>query len=205
MSLNILPSIGAAGIYTLAAPLETLLTANTPYTCRAIRKLEDIVASGSDVFSEFYQPLGLTELQLQTDIANNATIVSLQSGKGDWAYVPDSLIVSYPDTNGIRYRAMVIGVALGTIPDTLNLDALQDAMVELAYHHIGVRASTKLVAVSKDQMVAPETHKTLEAVRQNQVTVKQSSEMEIASLKLEVVELLKRNKDLEEYIKKKLS
>jgi hypothetical protein len=73
---DLLPMLGAAGIYTLNAPFDKDLLANTQYTCVAIRKLVEIVAGGGDPFNDYYVPKNLDKSIYSQDLANDVSIVS---------------------------------------------------------------------------------------------------------------------------------
>lgn len=182
MSLFILPSIGAAGVYTLAAPFNTALTPKVSYTCLSIRTLHDIIAEGNDPFALYYNLNGLSETVYQSDLASNVSIVGLQSGSGDWVYVPSSYISAYPDGNGVPYTAMMIGVSLGAIPDSIDLGPLQTEIQNIVLSVLGVNAATNAVAVSKTQLVDNATDASVEAIRRSRITLNLSTAAQIATL-----------------------
>jgi hypothetical protein len=202
--MNIVPSIGASGLYTLLTPFDTALTPNTEYTCQSIRLLSDIVAGGEDPYSLYYQGKSISEASYETDLAAGVSIITLQSVVGDLVSVPSSYLAAYPSSTGINYRAMMIAVSLGAVPDTLDVSAVQTEIEQLVYGYLGVKVATKLVAVSKPQMLDQDTHATLEAIRKNQASVNLSSYAQVAQLQATVTTLQNRITDLEAFIKTKI-
>lgn len=202
--MNIVPSIGASGLYTLLAPFDTAITPNTEYTCQSIRLLSDIVANGDDPYSLYYEGKSISEASYEADLAAGVSIITLQSVVGDLVKVPSSYLSSYPSSTGVNYRAMMIAVSLGAIPDSLDVSGVQTEVEQLVYGYLGVKVATKLVAVTKPQMIDQDTHATLEAIRTNQATVNLSSYAQVAQLQAEKLILQQRIADLENYIKSKL-
>jgi hypothetical protein len=200
--MNIVPFIGSRGVFTLTAPFNTILTANTPYTCQAIRTLSDIVAEGGDPYTTYYQANNIPKSKYQSDLADGVAIISLQSDGGVWAYVPSSYIASYPMTNGVKYRAMVIAVSLGTVPDDLDLSGLESDLADYASNMIGVKAAAKTMAVTDAQLVDHDTYKSLEAIRTSRITNNTSLSLQNAELKNENATLQNRIKQLSDFIKK---
>lgn len=200
MTASITPNIGAQGVYTLAAPFNALVIPNITYTCRAIRKLEDIIGNGEDPYDVYYKPHNLTKNDFLRNLNNNDCIVSLQSSAANWIYVPSSYILSYPSGAGVKYQAMMIGISLGTIPSSLDLSNLETEIKDLVYHSIGVEATTKQVVVSADLLIDNDTSDTLETVRKNRTVVKESSALTIARLNQENITLQTKLAELERFI-----
>lgn len=203
--MNLIPAIGAKGIYSLDNPFNALLTINVPYTCRAIRKLEDISGAGEDPFELYYNPYKLDVIRFDKDVSEGVCIISLQSDTGDWVYVPSSCIQSYPSISGVIYRAMMIGVSLGTQPDTLDLATLEDEIVHLVKRLTGINAVTKQVQVSKEQLISHDIYDTMEVVRKSRITSSDSTLLQNIELKQQVSLLQEQLTALQNYIRTKLN
>jgi hypothetical protein len=200
MTASITPNIGAQGVYTLAAPFAALVIPNITYTCRAIRKLEDIIGSGEDPYETYYKPFNLSKEDFLRNLNNNDCIVSLQSSAANWIYVPSSYILAYPSGAGVKYQAMMIGVSLGTIPSSINLSNLETEIKDLVYHSLGVEATTKQVVVSADLLIDNDTSETLETIRNNRKVIKESSALTIARQASEITTLQTKLSELERFI-----
>lgn len=163
--MALIPPIGTAGIYDLKAPFGAKLQPRVSYKCEAVRKISDFVEAGIDPYEEFYLPIGLSEASYQSDLLNNACIVSLQSSSGHWVRVPTTYINSYPNVNGVPYRGMVLGVELGPIPEYMDLTAVKAAIAGVVRDVLGVRPSVKEVTITSTQNFSQQDHDTLEATR----------------------------------------
>lgn len=118
------PLVDSAGTFKLKAPFDKLVTPNSVYTCRSIRSINDYLALGDNVFEKFYEPFNIDLEIYQDDLKNNVKIASLQAGIGEWIYVPCSFISEAPSINGVKYVSLLLGVALGAIPDSMNLESI---------------------------------------------------------------------------------
>src|SRR5574343_232964 len=117
------PLVDSAGTFQLKAPFDNLMTTDAIYVCRSIRSINDYLALGENVFEKFYEPLDIDLEIYQDDLKNNVKIASLQSGIGEWIYVPCSFIEAAPSLNGVKYVSLVLGISLGAIPDSMNLES----------------------------------------------------------------------------------
>ncbi len=160
------PQIGAVGVYTLAAPYDSQLTPQVAYTCRSLRELSDIAAAGETIWERYYQPLGVSEAVYQQDLADNVCIVGLHAGTGEWVYVPSSFIVKAPDINGVLYSPVVLGVSLGAIPDSYQLDGLISRLSNVVESTLGVKPTIKGMLISQPALIPYEESERLESIRQ---------------------------------------
>ncbi len=168
------PQIGAVGVYTLAAPYDSQLTPQVAYTCRSLRELSDIAAAGETIWERYYEPLGVSQEAYQQDLADNVCIVGLHAGTGEWVYVPSSFIVKAPDINGVLYSPVVLGVSLGAIPDTYQLDGLISRIESMVEATIGIKPTIKGMLISQPALISYEESERLEAVRQAAITDNES-------------------------------
>lgn len=196
------PKIGDSGIYKLKEPFHVLLTPQVIYTCRSIRTINDILATGSLVFEKYYQPFGINEAQYLQDAAKNICIIGLQAGTGEWVYVPQSFILQPPTTHGVKYSSIVLGVGLGAIPDELNLEALVSSVKEIVQSAIGVEPKIKAVLVSQPAFIDHEKHFRLEQARKAKITESETLYTKSQRLQSQVETLTKRISELEKYIVK---
>lgn len=162
---NLIPPLGAKGIYELSNPFNVKLIPNTVYECVAIRKIVDLVELNVDPFDTFYNPENIPITKYNQDVVAGVTIVSLLSSSGDVVYVPSTYITKYPNSNGIRYTGLLLAINLGPIPDFLNLNPVRQKIAEVVRDYIGVTSSTQLVAVSESKLIDNQTSTAIEASR----------------------------------------
>lgn len=198
---QLLPDIGSSGLYELALPFSTRLIPNTQYVCRAIRKLNEIIAKGIDPYQEYYAPNGLSTPDYETDLNNGVCIVALQAGSGTWVYVPSSYILKFPNTNGVRYTVTALAVSLGAIPDGYNLTPLQGLIDSTVYAALGIHPTFKAIAVSNPAMVPAEDHVRLENARTANVSITEPLAARVARLTAENATLALKLQQAEEWIR----
>lgn len=199
--MSYIPQLGAVGVYALQAPFDTLLTPQVAYTCRSLRMLSDIAASGELVWERFYAPLNVSEQLYLLDLNANVCIVGLQAGTGEWIYVPSSFILKAPDVNGVLYSPVVLGVNLGPIKDSYQLDGLIGKLEGVVEAVIGIKPVIKGVLISQPAVVSYENSAKIEAARAKMVTDTQSDYSKVQSLTAELTAVRVKLKALEDYIK----
>lgn len=165
MTINVIPTIGSSGIFVLKTPLDNLITSSEKYTCLALRKITEYIANNEDVKDIAYIQNGLTESDYNIDYMNNVIIVSLQSETGHWLYIPSTYIESYPLTNGIAYRAVMIGVSLPSIPANKDLSSIEASISNLIVDNLGITPIVKTVETSRVVLISKELHEETELER----------------------------------------
>lgn len=161
----VLPTVGSSGYFALRAPLDTLIVQNERYTCQAIRRISDYVAANEKPFELIYDKYKLTEEEWKNDQASNMYIVSLQSDKGHWLYVPASYILTFPIPNGIPYRAISLVVALPSIPADTDLSFIEQDIRNIIKDSIGVNCNIKPIETSRVVLFTKENHDIIKAER----------------------------------------
>lgn len=201
MALSFLPPIGTTGIFTLSAPFNTKLQANTTYRCDAIRRFSDFIEAGIDPFEEFYAPVGLTDAQYQADVTNLVVIVALVSPSNHWVYVPSVYIQSMPDINGVAYEVTVLGLELGALPNYLDLTGLKVALANLCQATVGVLPTVQEAIISAPEKLSQSDHDTLEAARQLKITNSDTDRARLIKLQAQYDTLRAQYQQLEDYVK----
>ena len=168
---NFLPAIGAAGIYTLLAPYDKELIADTSYTCTAIRRLADIIAAGGNPLNTYYLTKSLTADVYTQDVANDVCIVSLQSPGGKVVSVPSSYIKSFPDIGGVPYSVIALAISLGAIPVSMDLTYLKSQVVDLVRDSVGIDSEVNEVEIAAPSLVSYDDSKALEAARKANIAI----------------------------------
>lgn len=203
MTQQYLPDIGATGNFTLKAPYNTLIKPKVSYTCKAIRKISDLLADGLDPFNLVYEPLNVDKPTYIKDLKDDVCIISLQTGNGEWAHFPSNAIIKFPNMNGIVYRAIMLGVSLGALPDTMLLDALKTSISNLVYDTLGVTTEIKEIVISNPAIVPKVDHDLIEAARLSKVTVTMSDSSKLSKANQDLAIARAKVLELENFIKSK--
>lgn len=196
---KITPPLLAKGRYTVRAPFEVKET--SIYTCIALRKFEDIVELGEDVYQTYYQPFGLTTAVYQLDVRAGAVIVTLQDPYGEVLYIPDTYILTYPNMGDITYHHVVVSVSLGPLPTTVPLDYLKQQMASIASDVTGVDAIVREHIAPTIGAVTPTQHEILEAARVLRVTNRETDRAKVLAAAARTQLLEERIRVLEEVIR----
>lgn len=130
------PPLFATGKWVVEQPYT--VEQDTIYICKAVRSLDDIEAQGGDPFVRYYEPLGITREDYDRDVLSMANIVTLMSSTAPTLYIPDTYIISFPDTTSMPYSHVVLSVSLGAVPDTLSMDDTQQKIADLVLNTLGI-------------------------------------------------------------------
>lgn len=198
------PDIGQSGIYKLVFPFDTLVTPKVVYTCRSLRTINDILAAGEEIFDTYYKSIGLTKTDYERDAKTNVCIVGLQSGTGEWIYVPTSYIESAPNMNGVKYTSLVLGVSLGPLPDKFNLEGLIAIFKDATTATIGVTPEVKGIVVSQPAILSREEHDRLTLARNEKITQNRTDYSRVREQTQLIARLNAKIEALEKYIAEKL-
>lgn len=201
------PDIGASGVYTLKEPFQDLLVQGKKYTCRAIRTIDDIVASGLDPYSTYYAPGGtpIARSIYDADVAAGMVIVSLQSSSGDMVYIPNTYILSFPATGGVPYAIMCLAASLEAIPESVDLSVLKAGIVSLITDTIGVNATVQEVKLSQTELIDSTISANMEAARQLNISNRTTDRAKLLALQTQYAQLQQHVTTLENYIRDHLA
>ena len=153
----VLPTIGSSGAYELRSPLDTLVTPGERYTCQGIRRISDYLANNEDVKQDVYVSQGI-EAEYDADAESDTYIVSLQSAKGHWLYIPARYIITYPIVNGIGYRSLLLGISLASVPVNRDLSFLETELENIIIDTLGIVPVIKQVETSRVVLVSKDRH-----------------------------------------------
>lgn len=165
MTTVITPPIGSKGTFELAAPFDRLADGGVEYTCMAVRKLSDYLASNENPEELIYKKYGIEE-HYKDDMAKDAYIVSLQSRRGHWLYVPESYVLNLPAGSGHRYRAVSLSVSMPSLPSATDFTVLKADIVQLIKARLGVNSKVALVETSLTTLVSDEKHVEISTARE---------------------------------------
>lgn len=158
MTQLILPEIQATGAWKLKSPYQNLLTEGIWYTCIAVRKLEDYINRGIDVFEEYYNtPYMVPKERYEQDLAGGACIIIVRNASGDVKAFPNTYLESFPAGGGVAYQSLAAVVELGAVPVDMDLTTLQNSINALVKDTLGVVKETKLVNLAPKQLLDRES------------------------------------------------
>ena len=183
MAIRLTPPLGAYGKYELKTPW--VINSNISYRCVSLRRVEEIVKSGKNVFTTFYEPMKLTQDVANVDIAAGVVFVGLLGSDGSRIYVPDTYILSYPDQTAVTYDYTVLSVDLGPQPSNIDLAMLMDEIKTIASNFTGVSADNIIVglgAAASTTMLTNEQHQAAEDARSLAIANTETSTTKIARL-----------------------
>ena len=187
MTQLILPEIQATGAWKLKSPYQNLLTEGIWYTCIAVRKLEDYINRGIDVFEEYYNtPYMVPKDRYEQDLAGGACIIIVRNASGDVKAFPNTYLESFPAGGGVAYQSLAAVVELGAVPVDMNLTTLQNSINALVKDTLGVVKETKLVNLAPKQLLDRESAKRIEAARQGVKKVESSPLAKVKTLEEEL-------------------
>jgi len=196
----VLPVVGSSGYYELASPFDALVMDKVEYTCKAVRRISDYLANNEDVKVAIYDKYAIGDVY-QDDVASDAYVVSLQSKSGHWLYVPYRFILSYPSPNGVKYRSVMLGLAMPALPSSQDLSAVMQDLKELAEGQLGVDVVVKMVETSKPVLVTSQAHEDAQLRRSLRVSEQGTLYAQNHRLREEAAALRAHITQLENYIK----
>ena len=164
-NIRIIPTIGLTGLYKLSSKLDNFYNKTTPYTCKAIRRFDDIVNAGEDIYYDYYEPLGLPETDMELDVVNNECIVALTTADNKWIYIPSSTIIEVPDQSGIKYTPLGLFATLGAIDDTYDLTGLIAKVNDIIAKYLGHTPEIKIAVIGNTEMVSSAQHASIVSAR----------------------------------------
>lgn len=177
------PPLGAYGKYELKAPWPTVN--NMSYRCVSLRRVEEFVKSGQDLFAIVYDPLKISREVFEADVALGVVIVGLLGTNGERIFVPDTYILKYPDQSAITLDYLVMSVDFGPQPSSVDLSAAMDEIKLVASKYSGIDPELINVevhtALSTTQM-SQEEYINAEDARQAAIANNETSEQIIARM-----------------------
>lgn len=158
------PAPGLKGPFLLRAPFET--AADLEYTVTAVRSFAEIRARNSDPFLLVYDPVKLTDADMQADIAEGAAIVVLATRTGELTYVPDTYITSYPYMGSIPYSHLIVSASLGMVSDDTDITLVQQVVASAISDFIGIEPTVFVTRGEVNDAITEERHIQLTISRQ---------------------------------------
>lgn len=168
MTQEFVPTIGESGFYHLLAPF-TIERENTIYTCKAIRKISELLDEGVEVYNVVYNPHGVTVDIYEEDVAADRSIIYLQSSNNRWITVPSRYLAGYPNMNGVPYRRVSVVLSLPAFTLDQDFSNAITQLRETVQMTLGVDSQANVVITSESMLVEDTDHKLLQAQRQTEM------------------------------------
>lgn len=170
MARAILPALGSSGLWKLKAPFDTKIIASVAYSCQAISLISALVASGLDVFEEYYVSNGLTQAAYDADVLDGSSIITLVSTTGVSLQVPSTYIDGWPSSDVVPYVVMGAIVVLGALPNTLDPEFLAPKLKNVVKNSLGNDATVEFVVMSEVTNKMFSDHTALENARKANIS-----------------------------------
>ena len=170
MAAELLPAVGASGQWKLKPPFDTQLIAGLAYTCKAIRKLSEVVATGIDAKAEYYDKNSIDAAVYDQHVLADISIVTLISSSGNWLFVPGPYLDGWPSSDVIPYVVMGLIANLGAIPNTLDPSFLKEKVRNAIKAALGHDPEIDFVTLSEVTNKTFADHEALENLRQTMIT-----------------------------------
>lgn len=202
MAVKMTPTVGARGSYQLKTPFT--LTDGKVYVCEAVRSFGDLYQKNIDVFTQYYEPRGLTREKFNQDKEANANIVTLvlddPSQNREVIYVPDTYILSFPSLGGVRYNRVVMSVDFSLLPESLDLSTVKERLGVVGSEVIGKVPDVNLHLAPYSGNITESEHEALEASRLDNITYQDTDHAKYLKERQKNQELYERIKTLEQIL-----
>lgn len=176
------PYVGMTGKYELRAPYTSLIDDTLEYTCISIINLSGYISQGHDPLNEIYLRNNDTENNFKLDLEKNRCLVTLQSGKGNKLIIPNSVISTLPNGDGVSYTSHMLGIRLGILPDYLDLTNIKSEISDIVYKHLGVNSEVFSTILGGSIVLTHDKHRLIDAARK--VIVREAPTVELENIKL---------------------
>lgn len=196
----ITPPIYAEGIFTVYPPFDELIDINTVYVVEAIRSFPEMERRDRDVFTEIYDPQGLSEDIYKEDANANASIITLKAVDESLYFIPNTYIESYPGMAGLDYSRNVIVLDIGMIPATIDLSLLESDLKDVIVKNVGADCDVIVDTMRYDGNVTHEEHISLETARLIKIQQHIPLQQQVDEAKIRNDALQRQNDDLVELI-----
>ena len=205
MSNFIIPPIGTKGRFKFLEPFNKEEYTKEELKVSAVRTFKELKDSSIDVYELIYQPVGLTEKDVLSDLENNVPILVLEGQSGKYLNIPANRVQSLPDISGIKYQQRMLVANMGLLPLGYSLDTLFSVMKEDIYDITGI--NTEIQDITSSGVVVIDEDKNAEFVKllDNRKKVKLSYRTRYYQLKDKYDKLLEQQAKLEEYIKNNIN
>lgn len=194
----LVPPIHSQGIFSLSAPFDAYLSQTEPVKVVAVRSLIEL--KDDDPLKNIYESVGLTKVDMLSDVDNEVPIVTFLRQNGDYVYVPASHISEAPPVVGKIYQERLLVATLGLLPEYYDFDLLKNDLAAFIKDRLGVEPSVDVVKNSAPMVVDNMMDSQLTAQRDNNKIVRKSYCTRYVEAEETITKLTLRLQEVENHI-----
>ncbi len=194
---NIIPPCNTVGIWKVKLPYS--VKASLPYWLIAVRMFEDITKIGVDVYKAYYEPYikngelipgtGNT-FNFDDEIKAGARILTLKSEDGQVLYIPSTFVETFPSTDIVLYRPMIVSINMGIFREDMDYSLLLQALEETCKANTGVdNVQVAIHAGPSTDGLSVSDMEALEIARQNKMANTETNIEKVVRLEKENAQL----------------
>ncbi|MAP20173.1 MAG: hypothetical protein CL582_04445 [Alteromonadaceae bacterium] len=202
MAVKMTPTVGARGTYQVKTPFS--VTDGKVYVCEAVRSFDDLYQKNIDVYSQYYEPKGISRETFTQDKEAKANIVTLviddPSQNREVIYIPDTYILSFPSLGGVRYNRVVLSVDFALLPESIDLDDVKVRLGTVGSEVLGKVPDVNLHLAPYSGNITESEHEALEASRLDNITYQDTDHAKYLKERQKNQELYERIKTLEKIL-----
>lgn len=191
---SLLPPVNATGLFELLEPFK--LEAGLVYVCEEVRSFDELTRLGKKVFSEYYEPLQLTEDEYKRDVELEAAIVTLKAGGELPVYVPSTYILNYPGFKNRGYENKIIALEIGLLPLGTDISTLKTELADHAKATLGIDANVYEANHLFENDLTAQQQADLERARRLAITNYIPKDVRIKNLEEQIDKLQQQNEAL---------
>lgn len=157
--------VGNSSSYSFLAPYDTILSSKTVYEVTKLSTLRSLLTGNYNPLENIYKLYGMSEAEYEEDLSINRLIVELTLGTKVF-YVPINRITDVETETNVHYSERMIGIKLGFIPDTENLEVLLGEIRLLVKDMTGIEPLVSDAVISSKVSILEADHLTREDERE---------------------------------------
>lgn len=182
------PNIKTKGPFTFKAPFVAM--PDVDYLVVGLRQFAELSSNKDfDPFVKIYAPVGLTQTDMNLDIADGVTVVVFADNIGQLVYVPDSYILDIPHKTTIPYSNLIASFSFGLLPDDEDVSVITENIASSAAEVIGVKPEVFITRSDLEGTVTEEQHLQLVTSRQAAITNRETDRAAVIRLSNELLTL----------------
>lgn len=197
---ELLPGLGASGQWKLKPPFNDKLIANLAYTCKAVRKLSEVVATGIDAKAEYYTKYNIDDSVYDQHVKDDISIVTIISSAGNWLFVPSPYLDGWPSGDAVPYAVIGLVANLGALPNTIDPSFLTPIVKNAVVAALGHDPDISFVVLSEVTNKTFAEHESMEVHRQSLITDDNSDYVKRVKAEQALTMALAQNQALQQFI-----
>lgn len=193
--------VGMRGKYTATGPYSTDFNRQLTYTCVAIEDITGLIARGADPYEFAYAEKFISRSEYEQDDKDDIPLYTFQSNTGEFVVIPGKYIVGMPDSNGVKYSNIMLGISLSAIPNNFDLSGIKREISDLVFSRLGVRNEVKSIVFGTPSLISPDEHSNVNLARIANTINKISTISNVKTLTDQNTSLLNKVAVLEDFVK----